>query len=184
MRSKYLILVLVTLLIVITEANSTDNNKSFLRTHAVLVGTHEVSFNASFNESFRITYSPTTPAIRGGLELDYTYAYATLWDENAPPLLSITVRDFESPVPKSAYFLEVETFDKLADYLPLRNRQSIYFMTNPMANGGLLSGTIVSSQESEYFGTLVAWPSDQIEIIITGNLPNEEIWWTFPKVSN
>jgi len=162
MRSIYLILVLISLLGVVTEAKATRN-------YSILVGAHEVRFNTSSAiESSKITYSPVMPG-----EDDYTHSRTTLWRDK--PLLTITVRDFKSSIPAGTYFLERNTLEELGGYLPLNNRISAHAFGNPIVNGGWVDG-IVYDHENKYFGALMAWPSDQIEIIITGSLPSIEMW--------
>ncbi len=133
-----------------------------------------MSFNTSlsfFENEFKTTYSPVMP---GDFGLDYTHSATTLWNDTKP-FLTIIVRDFKSPIPENAYFLEDNTLGEFMSYLPLGNRQSMHLMSNPMVNGVFVSG-IVRDHENEYFGALMAWSSDQIEIIITGSLPSIEIW--------
>jgi hypothetical protein len=172
MRLKYLILVLVTLLMAITGCNAANN-------YSILVGTHEVSFNASlsFIENLKITYSPVMP---GDFGLDYTHS-ATSLGNDTKSFLTVTVRDFKSPISENAFVLEKDTLEELMDhYLPLGNVISMHYISNPMVNGGAVSG-IVRDHENEYFGALMAWPSDQIEIIITGSLPSKELWLDISK---
>lgn len=52
------------------------------------------------------------------------------------------------------------------DYVPLGNRRSTHYF----AKG------VVVDHKNKYFGTLMTWPSDQTEIIITVILPSIEIW--------
>ena len=161
MMLKYPILIMI-FLMAIEGSNATN--------HSIPVGIHDVSFNASLPIIDEITSSPVLP---GNYGLNYTKTSTTLWHDR--PIITVIVRDFENPMPDYALFLEEETLEELMDYVPLGNRSSIHYIGNPIAAGGYISG-IVRNHKGEYFGALMAWPSDRVEIIITGSLPSKEIW--------
>lgn len=162
MRSKYQFLLLVTLLFALEGANAAND-------YSILVGAHEVRFNtsASFFEQYHkmTTFSPVVP---GDFGLNFTRSETTLWSDK--PFLTVIVRDFKTPIPVNAYFLEENTLSEFLNYIPLDNRRSTHDFADRFVNG------VVADHGNESFGALIAWPSDQIEIIITGSLPSIEIW--------
>jgi hypothetical protein len=162
MGLKYPIFVLAIFLIAMTGANATND-------YSILVGAHEVRFNTS-SSFFEQYYNDTTysPVVSGNFGLDYTKSETTLWSDK--PFLTVTVRDFKTPIPVNAYFLEENTLSEFMNYMPLGNRRSTHDFANRSVNG------VVADHGNEFFGALMAWPSDQTEIIITGSLPNIEIW--------
>ncbi|VVB64692.1 Uncharacterised protein [uncultured archaeon] len=94
-------------------------------------------------------------------------------------ILRFVVRDFENPVPRYVELLETNTLDDyqnvlswIIDYHNMYNT-SINFSYIACKGGGVV---ITPFYKNEYTGTATIWPSDKVEIVITGILPSAEAW--------
>jgi hypothetical protein len=166
MKSKYQLFILMVLVMATQEANAAYN-------YSILVGAHEVSFNTSssfFENRYETTYSPTRPGI---YNLDYTQSDTTLTPPDSYiPFLTVIARDFKSPMPWTAQVLEFETMGEFLPFLPQAKKQVT-------SNGGFFMGrsyVLFDDNKGEAYGVIVEWPTDQIEVVIAGNLPSHEIW--------
>jgi hypothetical protein len=166
MKSKYQLFILMVLVIATQEANAAYN-------YSILVGAHEIGFNTSssfFENRYETTYSPTWPGI---YNLDYTRSDTTLTPPDSYiPFLTVIVRDFKSPMPWTAQVLESETIGEFLPFLPQAKIQ-----VTP--NGTFIAGgsyNLFDDNKGEAYGVMVKWPTDQIEVVIAGNLPSSEIW--------
>jgi hypothetical protein len=169
MRFKYHAILLMTLIMAVPEANATND-------YSILVGTHEISFNTSssfFENLYETTYSPTRVGIsKGQYDPDYTKSYTTL---TAPieykPFLYVEVRDYVHPMSLAAQALELDTIGSIFAFLPMTKVQN-----SPI---GIILGMdyeLLENNKGEAYGVMVKWPSDQIEVIMVGNLPSRKIW--------
>jgi hypothetical protein len=168
MGSKYhYVFIYVLLLIAIPGTNAVYD-------YSIRVGTHEVSFNTS-SPIWKITQ--TSP---GSTEADYKETYSPTYHNqdfsfsdtrvtsrnDSGPSLDVLVRDFENPLPLwNIHGLEIDTIREFLGEVPIKGKQ-FYF-------GGKGFAIEVNGK---FCGVIVDWPSDQTEIIITGNLPSYETW--------
>jgi len=173
MRSKYLMHVLITLILIAPTVSAAYD-------YDFHVGTHQVKFNTS-TPIWEIT-KPSPGATDYGYEETfsptyqmgaYASSYTSITAENNSDgtFLRVEIRDFDIAIPRNVMQLEIETVGDFVGFLPLGNiRRTTYFL-----NG------IAFDTGKESFGVIVDWPSDQTEIIITGRLPNTDMWQEISK---
>lgn len=174
MRPNYQIVILMILMLTLPVADAAYD-------YRISVGTHEVSFNTSSpiweitNPSpgvtdlgYKTTYTPTTPS-ESAYNPMYSHSTTIVTSRNdSRPILEVTVRDFENPIPLSVMELETDTLGGLLNLIPL--------------DGPLYWGKAIAKESNgESFGAIVDWPSDQIEIVILGRLPSTETWMDISK---
>ena len=139
------------------------------------VGTHEVKFNTSTpiweitkpspgvtELGYEETYSPTYPL---GLYASSS-TEITARNSSDKTFLHVEIRDFDTSARMNIWDVEINTVEDFLNALPLDNfRRQIYFADGVALDNG-----------EESFGVIVNWPTDKTEIIITGRLPNADMW--------
>jgi hypothetical protein len=169
MRLKYWTFILAILLTAISGTNAVYD-------YSIPIGIHEVKFNTSLpiweiaatpsgtDPGYKSQYFPTYPM---GFYDDpiYTGSSTILTPKEDYPWwlsLTLTVRDFDEPIPWQVMGLEMETLIDFMDEIP---------------SGKYIGGSYaIFSIENKNHGMVIKWPSDRTEIIITGTLPSIELW--------
>jgi hypothetical protein len=179
MRSRCVLIVSLLVILATISVASADN-------HSIFVGPHEVGFNASIPESITI-YGPITELGHIGSPGEHYTDCQTRLSRSYDPsqtFLTVDVRNFENSIPINARIAEYDTLQLFYMEMELYNftcksdpdRANLSDYTN-------ISGYLVPSvadispnYRGQYIGVIMMWPSDRIEILILGTLPNLQSW--------
>jgi len=163
MHSKFVGYVLLVLMLMISVANAAHQFFS--------VGSHEVEFNASLPEGI-IKYWPMFKS--GSISPGEYYTSYETWlarSYNDSPFLIVEVRDFENSIHGDARTSEFDTLRRFYGEM-VKNFTS-------KTKGGEEDPPVAfftPNYEGQYVGVIMMWPSNQIEVLIIGTLPNLKSW--------